>query len=212
MRFGLPLVLAGIALALGLAAAPVRANDKGCDRASFGGFSQTDKRDTRYWVLVSQAVGPLEFRKGSGGKVIVERGSWIDPYSGRRLENFPAKEIEIDHVIPVCWAWARGASRWSAEQKRAFYNDQRYLFAVEAGLNRQKGAMAPDQFVPMNRAFACSYIELFLEGVDFWGLRMSKGEALAIAEARALACSKLAPPQSRPPITRVSGAAPPKSH
>lgn len=193
-------VLTALALAL-----PGLASASACDRGSFGGFAQKDQRDTRYWVLVSQAVGPLEFREASGGKVIVERGTWIDPYSGRRLENIAAREIEIDHVVPVCWAWSRGASKWDIERRRAFYNDQRLLLAVEAGLNRQKGAMAPDRFVPMNRSFACSYIELFLTGVADWGLAMARAEAREIEAARQAACSNFAPSFSRrPPVRKLT--------
>ncbi|MCC7322150.1 MAG: hypothetical protein IT542_14370 [Rubellimicrobium sp.] len=205
-RFRLPLrliaALSGLLIALALVQTPARSDGMiaaatrwpgdeapDCDRASFGGFTQRDHRDTRYHVLVAAAAGDLTFRQGSGGTVLVASGSWVDPYSGRLLRDVPAREIEIDHVIPVCWAWAHGASGWDRATRRAFYNDRRYLVAVEAGLNRLKGARGPDLFMPMNRDFACTYARIFLEGVAGYGLRVAPDEMARIEQARDLACA-----------------------
>ncbi|MBW7921994.1 MAG: HNH endonuclease [Rubellimicrobium sp.] len=165
-----------------------------CDRASFGGWWQSAYRNTRFDILADAALGGLHVREGGGGTTWrVLSGSWIDPYSGRLLENVPAQAMEIDHVIPVCWAWAHGADAWDRDTKRRFYNDRRYLLAVEAGLNRLKGARGPDLFMPMNRAFACDYARLFLDGVAAYRLQVPPDEMARIEDARDLACAGRAP-------------------
>ena len=132
-----------------------------CDRASFGGWNQSDYKDTRFRVLEAQATGPVETRETEGREALVLSGTWTDPYTGKLMENAPADAMDIDHIVPVCWAWEHGADTWSAAKRDAFYNDTEFLVAVEAGLNRQKGAKGLAEFVPLNRAFACSYAARF---------------------------------------------------
>ena len=173
------------AFAFGFAGA---ASSERCDRASFGAFQQKDYKDTRARVLEAQADGPLTFRLAKSGKHIVVSGTWHDPYSGKWLVNVPASTVEIDHVVPVCWAWSHGADMWDRETRRAFYNDTRFLIAVEQYWNAHKGSMAPDRFMPINGAFACEYVTLFLEGVATYDLRLSATEVADFAMTFDAAC------------------------
>lgn len=159
-----------------------------CDRASFGRWTQTDLKDTRARVLEASAVGPVVFRTGSNGKRIVASGSWQDAYSGRLYSGVRASRMEIDHVIPVCWAWRHGAAAWDRQRKRQFYNDVRFLKVVEQGLNDQKSDKGPDEFLPLGRDGACRYVILFQKGIREYDLALHPAENAAIESSRRQAC------------------------
>jgi len=183
-RFSLlwPLVVA-TCLTGGVAAGAER-----CDRGSFGQWKQTDHKDTRAQILVATAIGPVALRTTGNGKFVVESGSWRDAYSGNTYTDVEASRMEIDHVIPVCWAWKHGAADWNRDRKRAFYNDLTYLMVVEQGLNDQKSDKGPDEFVPLWQAGACQYVLLFMQGVKEYGLTLSPAEDVAFNASRDAAC------------------------
>ncbi|WP_236079024.1 HNH endonuclease family protein [Marinobacter nauticus] len=47
-----------------------------------------------------------------------------------------AAEVDIDHVVPLNWAWGHGASSWPRQKREKFANDPVNLIPVEASLNR----------------------------------------------------------------------------
>jgi len=67
-------------------------------------------------------------------------------YSGEVL--FDASKVDIDHVVPLKWAWEHGAQSWSKAKREQFANDPINLVAVEASLNRQKGAKGLEEWLP----------------------------------------------------------------
>ncbi len=179
-----------LCLIIGLFASDAGANGAGtaCDRDAFGSYRQIDLVDTRGRLLIQYSDGDFDIVSSSSGKKRVVFGSWTDPYTGRAFNNVPARTMDVDHVIPVCWAWDHGAYDWTDEKRREFYNDERFMRVVEAGLNRQKGKQGPETFVPMQRGFACEYVHIFLDGVRFYRLQLSDTENRRIAQARDLAC------------------------
>lgn len=119
--------------------------DTGYSRDKFGkGWADVDHdgQDTRQEILIAQNTGNLVFN--DNGRVV--RGRWISMYSGKVIVN--ASEVDIDHIVPLSWAWKHGADNWSQEKREQFANDPRNLVAVEASLNRQKGDKGPDEWLP----------------------------------------------------------------
>lgn len=51
-------------------------------------------------------------------------------------------------MVPLKWAWDHGADKWSQEKREQFANDRVNLVAVEASLNRSKGAKGLDEWLP----------------------------------------------------------------
>jgi hypothetical protein len=49
------------------------------------------------------------------------KGVWYSPYDGKRLKS--EKRVDVDHVVPLAYAWRSGAKRWSQAKRRAFAND-----------------------------------------------------------------------------------------
>lgn len=118
---------------------------EGYARDKFGhGWKDVDQdgHDTRQEVLMSQNTGNLVVN--SKGRVI--HGRWISFYSGQVFTD--ASQLDIDHVVPLSWAWKHGADKWSQAKREQFANDERNLVAVEASLNRQKGDKGLDEWLP----------------------------------------------------------------
>jgi hypothetical protein len=82
-----------------------------------------------------------------------------------------ASDIDIDHVVPLKWAWDHGASKWPKDKRERFANDPINLWSVELSLNRQKGAKGPEGWLPP--AGKCGYVSRFVRIVKVYGLEPS---------------------------------------
>ena len=116
----------------------------------------------------------------------VERGWWIDPYTG--WVHLDAGGLEVDHVVPLAYAWVRGADEWSTEEREAFANDPANLVPAEARLNRQKGARGPLAWLPPGEGSRCQYVLRFARVARAHELRVPEGEARRLGELRAALC------------------------
>ena len=165
--------------------APESVDPKRYDRALYGSWidSDGDCQNTRQELLAELSTAAVTWNeKGCTANV----GRWLDPYSGKLFTN--ARDLDIDHLVPLAYAHARGAALWSEDKRRAFANDPRNLFAVEAGLNRSKGAQGPTDWMPPSRDFQCQYLLRFDRIMKTYGLRYTEVEAPRIAALRARTC------------------------
>jgi hypothetical protein len=163
---------------------PVR-SVAGYDRSLFDHWIDEDHDclNTRHELLMKLSTGTI----GTGSnRCTVDRGRWIDPYTGKIFYN--AGDLDVDHLVPLKWAWDHGASVWSQEQKREFANDEANLFAVEARVNREKGALGPLHWLPPDQSFHCQYILRFTRIVRKYGLVLSNGESEAMLILRKGKC------------------------
>ncbi|MGW7642338.1 GmrSD restriction endonuclease domain-containing protein, partial [Streptomyces decoyicus] len=104
-----------------------------------------DGCDTRKEVLVSEAI--VKPRQGKNCKLT--GGNWHSAYDGKTLTN--ARQLDIDHVVPLAEAWDSGASKWTPERRERYANDldaPRSLIAVSLGSNRSKGDKDPAEWMP----------------------------------------------------------------
>ena len=86
-------------------------------------------------------------------------GSWNDPYSGRTITD--ATKLDIDRMVPLKEAHESGGHAWDVYRKRDYANDlsdPNTLIAVDRGLNRQKGAGDPAEWLPPNKAYQAEYV------------------------------------------------------
>jgi hypothetical protein len=136
-------------------------------RAYFGkGWADFDAdcQDSRVEALAAQSVGPVHYATSRECRIV--SGRWISPFTNTIISH--AADLDIDHIVPLKWAWDHGAHRWSADQRLQFANDPVNLYSVELSLNRQKGAKGPDQWLPP--ANQCSYTTRFLRLVKIYHL------------------------------------------
>ncbi|MHA7835865.1 MAG: HNH endonuclease family protein [bacterium] len=144
-----------------------------------------DCLDTRHEVLRALATGPVTMSE-DGCQVL--RGRWNDPYTGRIHRN--ARDLDIDHLVPLAWAHARGGYAWSEEKRRRFANDPVNLFAVRASVNRSKAARGPLDWLPPNPVFHCTYVIRFHRIVRIYGLQYRPGERSDHARLRERLCGE----------------------
>jgi hypothetical protein len=154
-------------------------------RSEFGsGWADKDKdcQNSRMETLISQSVGQIQYK--SAKQCRVKSGKWISPFTGRTI--YSASEIDIDHVVPLHWAWLRGADKWSKRKRVEFANAPGNLLSVEASLNRQKGAKGLDKWLPPKNQ--CQYVSSFLRVSKTYELKLSSTEESQYSEVKIRAC------------------------
>lgn len=147
--------------------APMPAASQGYDRSKFGDWADFDSDcvNTRHEVLAQLSTGRISY-SSDGCRVI--RGRWNDPYTGKIFME--ARKMDIDHLVPLYWAWQHGADRWDSSKRKQFANDPVNLFAVDAGTNRAKGAKGPLEWLPPSAGFHCQYVLRFERLMKTYGL------------------------------------------
>jgi hypothetical protein len=144
-------------------------NEAGSDysRSAFGhGWADFDGdcQNSRHETLIAQSSSQVTYKTNRQCRVV--SGTWESVFSNKPL--YQSSKIDIDHVVPLKWAWERGASVWSKTKRVSFANDPLNLLAVEARLNRQKGAKGPQNWLPPTNK--CQYINLFSKITDEYKL------------------------------------------
>jgi len=132
--------------------------------------SNKDCQNSRMETLIAYSLSPARFKTEKECMVIA--GKWISPFSGKTI--YVASEIDIDHVVPLKWAWVHGANHWTKTKRVKFANDPANLLSVEARLNRQKGAKGLSKWLPP--ANQCQYISRFIRVYKTYNLELSSKE------------------------------------
>jgi hypothetical protein len=103
------------------------------------------------------------FRAGSD--CVVVSMNLHDPYTGKDIawKKAKAAEVQIDHVVPLSYAWQMGAARWSEAKRRQLANDPLNLLPVEGRANGAKSDSGPASWLPPNKAVRCSYAVRFAQ-------------------------------------------------
>jgi len=157
-------------------------------RSKFGsGWKDNDKdcQNSRMEALILQSVAPVKFKTSANCKVV--SGRWNSVYSGKTI--YKASDIDIDHVVPLKWAWDHGANKWSKKKRVEIANDPINLLSVGASLNRQKGAKGLDDWLPPQNI--CQYILRFERIRKIYNLTLSSSEIKDYSAIKIKYCSAL---------------------
>ncbi|KAB8196323.1 DUF1524 domain-containing protein [Nonomuraea phyllanthi] len=108
------------------------------------------------------------------------KGSWYSPYDGKRLTS--EKQVDVDHVVPLAYAWRSGAKRWSKAKRRAFANDltRPELLTVSHSANIAKGGQGPQSWRPQRRAYWCRYATSWITVKHHYRLFVTRRERVAL--------------------------------
>lgn len=161
------------------------------DRDAFGSaWTDTDHNgcNQRDDVLLRDAV-PGTTRVGLQGACDhdVLAGTWVDPYTGRRLvlddlkDPSQAQAVQIDHVVPLAEAWISGADHWNAGRRLRFANDLGELLAVDGPTNASKSDDDPAAWRP-RASYQCTYAERWIDAKARWRLAVDASEVRALEE------------------------------
>ncbi|MEU9358482.1 HNH endonuclease family protein [Streptomyces sp. NPDC048301] len=111
----------------------------------------------------------------SGSDCVVVSMTLYDPYTGKDIawKKAKATEVQIDHVVPLSYAWQMGASRWSKDKREQLANDVLNLLPVSGSLNASKSDSGPASWLPPNKAIRCSYGVRFAQVAEKYELSVT---------------------------------------
>lgn len=126
----------------------------------------------RHFLLERTSLEPVSYH--SERKCSVKDGKWYGAYTNDFY--YYSSQLDIDHIVPLAWAAARGAINWSNKKKREFANDIDNLIPVSKFENRKKGANGFEVYLPPNKEFHCVYIMRFDAIVSKYKLTYTNNE------------------------------------
>lgn len=129
--------------------------------------------DSRKAVIISEAISKPSVLPGC----VIKGGEWYSPYDNVKVTE--ATKLDVDHMVPLAEAWDSGANAWTADKREMYANDQtdpRHLIAVTAASNRSKSDQDPAEWMPTNKAYACTYLSDWVSIKVRWSLTIDKAE------------------------------------
>lgn len=104
----------------------------------------------------------------------IATGTLHDPYTNAIINLVRGDQtgaaVQIDHIVPLAYAWDQGARNWPDDLRLRFANDPANLLAVEGQANQDKGDGEPAVWMPANTAFHCQYAIQFIAVLRGYGL------------------------------------------
>jgi hypothetical protein len=88
--------------------------------------------------------------------------------------------VQIDHLVPLSWAWRHGAEFWSDDERVAFANDPGNLRATSGSVNQSKGDSGPGEWMPPAAGAHCAYAMDFVAVLAEWRLGIDDGDRAAL--------------------------------
>ncbi len=119
----------------------------------------------------------------------VATGTLHDPYTNTTVifqrGAKVGEAVQIDHIVPLAYAWDMGAYNWPFPERLRFANDPANLLAVQGQANQDKGDSGPAQWMPPNTAFACQYAIQFIAVLRGYQLPVDQASAGVLHQAAA---------------------------
>ena len=113
-------------------------------------------------ILIDYSLKPI---KMDSKKCQIISGEWQSIWENKAYTD--PKQIDIDHTVPLSWAWRHGADKWTRQQKINYannYQEKNYLLPLSAIANRTKSDRGPDEWMPETNR--CLYINTFIDIVN----------------------------------------------
>ncbi len=192
----IPTVAPGVDVLAGIPEVPVRVRGYDYRRDAFGESWDDDNDapggrngcDTRNDILDRDLVDKT-YVSISRCPNAVATGTLHDPYTSQTINlvrgNQTGAAVQIDHLVPLAYAWDQGARTWTDEMRIRFANDPANLLAVEGQANQDKGDKEPAVWMPSNHAFWCQYAVQFVAVLRGYGLPLDAPSAPVLREAAA---------------------------
>ncbi len=190
----IPTVAPGVDVLAGIAEVPVRIRGNDYRRAAFG-ESWTDDNtapgghngcDTRNDILDRDLIDKtyVSIKRCPNA---VATGTLQDPYTNAVVAFVRGAQtgaaVQIEHIVPLAYAWDLGAWNWTDEMRVRFANDPANLLAIEGQVNQDKGDQEPAHWMPPNTAFHCQYAMQFIAVLRGYGLPVDAPSAPVLREA-----------------------------
>ena len=191
-----PTVAPGVDALAGVAEVPIRIRGYDYRRAAFG-ESWTDDNDapgghngcdTRNDILDRDLVDKTYVWIKRCPNAVAS-GTLRDPYTNAVVAfvrgNQTGAAVQIEHIVPLAYAWDVGARNWTDEMRLRFANDPANLLAIGGQVNQDKGDQEPAAWMPPNSAFHCQYAMQFIAVLRGYSLPIDTPSATVLRNAAA---------------------------
>lgn len=193
-RADVPTVTPGTDVLAGVVVVPARVRGYDYLRAAFGeswdddngapgGHNGCDTRDD----ILDRDLADKSYVSTTRCPKAVASGTLRDPYTNATVAflrgNQVGASVQIDHLVPLAFAWDMGAREWSDAMRLRFANDPANLLAVVGQANQDKGDQPPGSWMPPNTAFWCQYSMQFIAVLRGYRLPVDEASAQRLREA-----------------------------
>ncbi len=191
-----PRVQAGADVLAGITVVPQRVRGYDYRRSAFGDAWDDDNGapgggnqcDTRNDILHRDLVDKTYVTTKRCAHAVAS-GTLRDPYTNETVSfvrgNQIGASVQIDHLVPLAFAWDMGARDWTEQMRKRFANDPANLLAVAGKANQDKGDLPPGEWMPSNTAFWCQYAVAFTEVLRGYRLPVDEASARELRNAAA---------------------------
>jgi hypothetical protein len=191
-----PTVAPGVDVLAGVLEVPARVRSGDYRRAAFGDAWTDDNTapggrngcDTRNDILERDLIEKT-YVSISRCPTAVATGILRDPYTSGTIPfvrgNQTGAAVQIEHIVPLAYAWDQGARTWTDEMRVRFANDPANLVAVDGPTNQDKGDSEPAYWMPPNAAFHCQYAMQFIAVLRGYRLPVDAPSVPALRHAAA---------------------------
>jgi hypothetical protein len=195
-RADIPTVAPGTDILAGVTVIPMRVRGGDYRRAAFGdnwtdendapgGHNGCDTRDD----ILNRDLLDKTYVSTKRCPDAVATGTLRDPYTNDTIAFTRGEQVgaavQIDHIVPLAYAWDLGARSWTEPQRVRFANDPANLLAVDGQANQDKGDQPPATWMPPNHAFWCQYSVQFANVLRGYGLPVDAPSAMMLHQAAA---------------------------
>jgi Protein of unknown function (DUF1524) len=193
-RADVPTVQPGVDVLAGIVVVPARIHRYDYRRAAFGDAWTDDNDapgghngcDTRDDILNRDLVDKtyVSIKRCPDA---VATGTLHDPYTNATIAFQRGAQIgasvQIDHIVPLAYAWDMGAYDWAFPERLRLANDPANLLAVAGQANEDKGDSPPARWMPPNKAFWCQYSMQFIAVLRGYQLPVEEPSADVLRQA-----------------------------
>jgi hypothetical protein len=192
----IPTVAPGVDVLTGVAEVPLRIRRYDYRRDAFGEAWTDDNAapgghngcDTRNDILDRDLVDKM-YMSIKRCPNAVATGTLHDPYTNDVIAFVRGEKtgaaVQIEHIVPLAYAWDLGAWNWTDEMRVRFANDPAELLAIGGQVNEDKSDKEPAVWMPPNTAFHCQYAMQFIAVLRGYGLPVDAPSAPVLRDAAA---------------------------
>lgn len=192
----IPTVAPGMDVLAGIELVPLRIRGNDYRRSAYGDAWDDDNGapggrngcDTRSEILDRDLMDKT-YVTTKRCAAAVASGTLRDPYTNATIAflrgNQVGASVQIDHIVPLAFAWDMGARDWDDAKRKRFANDPANLLAVAGKANQDKGDLPPGEWMPPNTAFWCVYAMQFIEVLRGYQLPVDEPSARELRNAAA---------------------------
>lgn len=192
----MPTVAVGADVLAGIELVPARVRSNDYRRTAFGAAWDDNNGapggrngcDTRSEIL-DRDLTDKTYVTTKRCATAVASGTLRDPYTNATIAflrgNQVGASVQIDHIVPLAFAWDMGARDWDDAKRKRFANDPANLLAVAGKANQDKGDLPPGEWMPPNTAFWCAYAMQFIEVLRGYQLPVDEPSARELRNAAA---------------------------